>query len=282
MDLKTSHLRHAALAQLHRWYIGYEQPAYGIANMLDILSPDITVKSGLGEAKGHAAYAERVSKLPASWQNAHWIKSAAITVPDGGAIQLDVNITYLNKGILPDGAVRTADLTYSASMAKTESVLPKFTSIAIAQNSDGIAAEFRSAYGENRLKSLAQYWLALVENPLRDAGPFAEILADEFTLNFSTGPINTLDGLARWLEAAGSRVAASAHEIGSFRWSATGEDQYALTMDFDWEGITPDGVLLGAKSRHAWLVLDNLAHRFARIARMDVELLEPFAPKKIG
>lgn len=66
-EITAGYKKHAALTQLHRWYLLYEEPRYGIENQLDILAEDVRVASGLGEAKGHAQYAERVQQLPTEW-----------------------------------------------------------------------------------------------------------------------------------------------------------------------------------------------------------------------
>jgi hypothetical protein len=66
-DITQGYIRHAAMAQLHRWYQIYENSETDISNQLDILSPDIKLKSGLGEARGHDAYKERVNQLPKTW-----------------------------------------------------------------------------------------------------------------------------------------------------------------------------------------------------------------------
>ena len=89
MTIQSSYIRHAIHAQLYRcWYTGYESTAYGIANMLNILDKNIIVKSGLGEAKGHIAYSERVAKLPTTWQNAHHIQSTEIDFADDVVIRV--------------------------------------------------------------------------------------------------------------------------------------------------------------------------------------------------
>jgi hypothetical protein len=279
MKIEDGYIYHASMAQLHRWYIGYESPAYGIANQLDILDEDIIVKSGLGEARGHVAYAERVQKLPASWQNAHHVKSAEFMRAGDGVIKLHVNITYLNKGLLKNGVVRTAELIYAAELRPTEAALPKFARIDITQESEGTAPAFTSAYAENRLLSLVHYWLALIEDPARNPEPVLEILADGFVLNFSSGAISSFDGFKRWLAGPGSQVKASTHAISNFTHETVSDDTYKLTVDFDWEGILPNDDRLVSVTRHRWTVLDNSTQRFARIRQMDVELLRPFAPK---
>jgi len=72
-EIKQSYKKHAILTQLHRWYLIYEEPLYGIKNQLDILDEDIYIKSSLGEIKGHDAYKEGIKQFPQTWQNAHHI-----------------------------------------------------------------------------------------------------------------------------------------------------------------------------------------------------------------
>lgn len=279
-EIKQGYKQHAALAQLHRWYLLYEEPEYGIDNALDILSEDVYVKSGLGEARGHEQYAERVKQLPTTWKNAHEVKSVDVVVNDDGSLQLTTDITYQNQGMLENDAVRTAELSYTMSLTPGETVLPTFTHIAIAQNSDGLSDTFTPRYAENRLKSLVHYWLALIEDPARNAAPVEEILAEDFTLNFSSGAITDMEGFRQWLAGPASQVTASTHHVSNFSHEALDEDRYAVSMDFDWNGILPDNTEMTAKTRHLWIVLDNRSERFPRIQTVDVEVLEPFAPKR--
>ena len=278
-EIKNGYKRHAALTQFHRWFLLYEKPAYGIDNQLDILSGDIEVKSGLGEAKGHAAYTKRVEQLPETWKNAHDVRSTKVTVKPDGTIALEAEVTYLNEGLLPDGGIRTSDLTYMTELVPTDTALPLFQSISIAQNSEGTADNFTPAYAKNRVLSLVHYWLTLIEDPSRNPQPVEEILADSFSLNFSSGAITTFDGFKAWLAGPGSMVTASTHKIGDFTIKETGENTYEASMTFDWNGLLPDGKEMTAKTAHTWQIVDDPTERFARIKTVDVEVLEPFTPK---
>jgi hypothetical protein len=275
--IELGYKHHAALAQLHRWYQFYENPAVGLKNQLDILASNVSVKSSNGEAKGHEEYRERVMKLPSTWKNAHFVRSTDFKIADEGSIHLRAEITYVNLGILPDGSVRTAELSYDASLKPTQSLLPQFETIAITQKSEGKTEAFKMAYGENRLWSLVHYWLAILEDPSRNPEPVQEILTDSFVLNFSSGTIRDFDGFKSWLAGPGSQAKASTHAVSHFAYETTADNQYALSMDFDWEGILPDGKIMTAKTHHRWIVLDDPAERFARIKSIDVEVLKPFA-----
>lgn len=278
-EIKNGFRKHAALTQLHRWYLLYEDSKYGIENQLDILDKDVTVNSGLGEAKGHEQYSERLKQIPTTWKNAHDVKSTDVKVGEDGSLSMIVNITYLNQGLLEGGGVRTADLTYTTTLKQSNTVLPKFTSIAIGQNSDGTTDTFVPQYGNNRILSLAHYWLALIEDPSRNPEPVKEILADGFSLNFSSGAITEFEGFKAWLAGPGSAITASTHKIGDFSQESIGDGEYKVSMTFDWNGILPDGNEMTAKTRHNWTVTDDPTERFARIKTVDVEVLEPFKPK---
>ncbi|UWQ18251.1 TetR/AcrR family transcriptional regulator [Jannaschia sp. M317] len=81
-----------------------------------------------------------------------------------------------------------------------------------------------------------------------------------------------------WLAGPASQVGASTHVLGNFAAEDTGAGTYRLTMNFDWEGILPDGNELVTKTRHIWTVENDGAERFARIKTIDVDVLEPFRP----
>lgn len=279
-EIKQGFREHAAMAQYFRWYQFYERPVGGVANAIDILTKDVTVESGLGTANGHAEYEARVTQLPDTWQNAHHVKSTEITHGDDGSMTLSAKITYQNKGLLPDGAVRQADLTYTVDLVPGETVLPLLSKVLIEQNSETTVETFEDAYAKNRMLSLVHYWLALIEDPARDPEPVREILADGFSLNFSSGAITDFDGFKAWLAGPGSQVAASTHVISNFSVEEKAVDKtYRVSVDFDWAGITPDGTELVAKTRHNWTVENDVTERFARIKTVDVEVLEPFRPR---
>ncbi len=278
-EVKQGYIEHASLAQLYRWYQYYENNDASIDNQLDILDQDIYVKSGLGEGTGHAVYLERVKNIPTTWKNAHDVKQTNVSINDDGSINMSVDITYLNQGILPDGNVRSADLHYTTTLRPSKNVLPVFTKIVIEQKGDGVAPAFVPIYGENRIKSLVHYWLALIEDPARNVEPFAEILADGFELNFSSGPITDMAGFEQWFRGPASSVAASTHKISQFSQSQNADGSYTVSMDFDWQGILPNDQQMVAKTRHQWVVVDNPSERFARIKQVNVELLQPFSPK---
>lgn len=278
-EVRTLYRKHAALAQYYRWYQLYENDDSLVANALDILDPEVTIKSGLGEAKGHDAYSKRVAALPQAWDNSHKVQNVNVTLNADGTSDLVANIIYLNKGMLPDGTIRSANLTYRTKLKQGDAPLPKFTVIEIAQNSDGKAESFVSAYPENRVRSLMHYWYALLDNPNRNAEPFRELLADGFRLNYSTGVIDDFDKFKAWYTGPAAAVAVSSHIITSFEVTELGPNMFDMQAVTDWNGILPNGQELVARIRLNWVVVDNPADRFAKIKTFDVEQLVPFQPK---
>ena len=279
-EIRNGYKVNAALAQFHRWYQYYERPEGGINNALDILTENVKVVSGLGEANGQEEYKSRVTQLPNKWKNAHFPKDTKVTFNNDGTFNLSANITYLNEGLNPEGKIREADLNYTMTLEPQSDVLPKFRSIEITQKSEGFADTFVDAYAINRMRSLVHYWLALIEDPSRNPEPVEEILADDFSLNFSSGSITDFNGFKEWLAGPGSQVTASTHVISNFKAEETADGEFSIQMDFDWEGILPNGTELIAKTRHNWIATNDVTERFARIKSVDVEVLEPFRPKE--
>ncbi|MEO1160078.1 MAG: hypothetical protein AAFW74_06420 [Pseudomonadota bacterium] len=278
-DVREGYRKHAALTQLHRWYQFYENDGVPIENQLDILDKDVRLSSSLGEGVGHEVYRQRVAKLPVSWQNAHKVKSAEPRIDEDGTISINFEIDYQNVGMI-EGVVRTARLAYTTTLAPTDKLLPSFTLIKIEQISDGVADAFKDEYPDNRLRSLMHYWLAIIEDPKRDPEPARELLADRFSLNFTSGAITEFDGFRAWLAGPGSQIAASTHVPDNFSYEKVEDDKYRLKVDFVWQGILPDGKRMTAKTRHSWDVVDNPKDRFAKIETMNVEILQPFAVAK--
>ncbi len=276
-EIRQSHVTHAALAQFHRWFLLYENADSGLQNALDILAPDVFVKSSLGEARGHAEYSARIAQIPQEWQNSHSVTAATVTPQPDGTVQLNATVNYINKGMLPDGALRGAELDYSVSLG-TDLPQPLLQSVEITPKSALNPTAFIDLYAENRMRSLVHYWLALIENPDRAADPVREILATPFTLNFSSGAITDFQGFSDWLAGPASSVAASTHQITEFDVTQNTDQTYTIDMEFDWAGLLPDGTKLIAKTHHIWTVENDASQRFARVRSMDVEVLEPFRP----
>jgi hypothetical protein len=253
-----SRRRHAALAQLHRWFQFYERPDLPLEHQLELLRPDVRVRSGLGEAVGHAAYVQRVSQLPKTWSNAHFVVENDFVVVDDQRSTLRASVQYLNVGLLPAPAVRRADLRYTVELlAEPGSALPRFESVAIEQLREGRTDTFRDAYPENRLKSLLHRWLAIVDDPAGDPRALQDVLAAPFSLHFDQQPITDIAGLQAWLGAAAAHVTVAPTRFDNFSYSVLDDRRWTLQVELD-------------ASHHHLTVRNDPTERFARIERMEV------------
>lgn len=278
VEIQNSYHEKAVQAQLLRWYQYYENSEVGIANQLDILDENFSVESPSGTAVGHAEYRAAVSLFPDTWQNAHDLQNMTITVNDDGTLGMTAEIVYSNLG-MTEGLVAQR-MGYKATLAYIEgSVLPKFTSMVITDVGSEQLDGFKDTYVQNRLTALVAQWIHLVENPARNAEPFKEILAPQLDIKFSEQSplITTYDEIAAWVAGPVSSLPATRHEIGTVSYSELEKGRYEVKVSFNWQGIRPDGKRMTAKTAHTWVVTDEPSERFARVEKIRVELIEPFA-----
>ncbi len=277
--IRVSYQQHAAKAQLYRWYQYYENSQVGIENQLDILTEDFSVTSASGTANGRDQYREAVKQFPASWKNAHQVKQSDVTVNDDGTLSLDAKIIFTNIGMAPDDALSALKLSYQATMSYNDARLPKFSKMSINGSGAAAATEFSDTYVNNRLHSLVHNWLAIVEHPRRNADGLREILTNDFDIKFSDSSktLTSFNDMADWMAGPVSTMSATRHAVHGLSYSTIAEGQHELSVNFDWDGIKPDGTRMTAKTRHTWIVMDNPAERFARINKIRVEYIEPFS-----
>lgn len=274
-DIRNGYRTHGALAQIYRWWQWYEHPDSPLTNQLDIMATDIRIDAPSGLAESRHAYAEIAAGFPVM-QNAHIPDAIEFALGDG-EISGTADITYLNLGAQPDGALTAMKIHYELGLIeRSDTPLPLFNNIAITM--PGAAegeSEFRDAYAVSRARSLMHYYLALLEDPNRTLAPFAEIFADHLHLGFGTDPLTSLDDFNGFLEGTASTVDASSHVVTGFDAVSNGDGTITATIDFDWHGILPDGGRMEAATRHAWLIDDDPVDRFAKLRRADVEQIRP-------
>ena len=270
--------RHAILAQFHRWFLLYERPEGGIDNALDLLAPDARVVSGLGETFGHDQYRGRVASLPADWRNAHFARDIAVKADEDGTERLLASVLYLNRGMLPGGAVRRADLTYHVTVGPDP--LPRLTSVEIVQNGEDTAERFADAYAENRIRSLMHRWFSLVDDPGRDPAAAAELLARDHRLRFLDATVTSEAEVGDWMRARDEKAGHGEYRLRDFTAREVGEGRYAMSVVLDWQGTLAGGTAMVAKTKQVWSVQDDPGERFARIRSIEATALEPLRPAR--
>ncbi|GAA3521614.1 hypothetical protein GCM10022393_40040 [Aquimarina addita] len=269
----TTREQHLAKVQLHRWYQLYEREINPerISNQMEILTDNIYMKTAAGEMNGKENYPERLTVYK-SWKNAHHIDNIKILSAEN-KIKLEADIHYQN--IRPDGEKKSYTIHYNTELTKSDT-LPQFSHIEIIPTGE-TNETFIDAYPENRTKSLMYYWLASMESLDGNVEPFKELLADNFTLNFSTSShIKSIQELESWLNGTPMQLKKSSHYPENFSVKTILENEYQVTVEFDWRGITKDNKQVKAKTKHIWYVVDNPNKRFAKILKADVSQIEPF------
>jgi hypothetical protein len=270
---KTLHA-HLAKVQLYRWYQLYEREITEdrIANQLEILADDVIIKSAAGKMKGKENYPPRLAVYK-GWQNAHHVKNIVVTDTGNDSINLEADIHYQN--IQADGQRKSYSIHYTTQLKKSAEILPVFSFLHL-QPTGELAEVFEDEYPTNRAKSLMHYWLANMEQLDGNAALFKEILTDDFVLNFSTGSqINSIEKLTTWLNGTPKQLSQSSYYPENFSIEKILENEYEMTVEFNWYGIAKDGKKMTAKTKHTWHITDNINDRFAKIKRADITETEP-------
>ncbi len=279
-DIRQSYFRHAANAQLLRWYQFDENPVASIKNQLDLLTDEIVIKSPSGRICGKEQYLSAMNQRPSIPLNAHRVKNTALKVVENNALSLSADITYSEEIDSRNSQLHTQHLTYQTTLVYNETILPRFKSISISEASTAIVKnqQFECTYSSNRLKSLVHYLMAIVEHPGRDPEYLREILAPKFDIRLSEakGNYTSFEELAGWMTGPVACMSATRHIAHSMRSKQVDENEYEMSLLFDWDGIRLDGAILTAKTRHTWRVVDDPSERFARIKKIRVRYLEPY------
>ncbi len=269
--LRESYIKHATLAQLHRWWQYHENAESGISNHLDLLSEDAIVRSANSEVIGLDAYREMALKKQSSCRTAHFLKSHTIDISIDGSIHLTADIIQFNIGTLPENGVSKSTVHFEATLQQTDTVLPLFTNILISQTGSGQVEIFQNAYLENRIRSLVHQFTALVEDPSRNPEPFREVLADEFSLNYLETPMTDFEMVKTWVASALSSVVASNHQIHDVSFEVADTGDYLVTIKMDSRALFPDGSGVTSKNTQTWTLADSISDRFARIKKITID-----------
>lgn len=136
----------------------------------------------------------------------------------------------------------------------------------------------RTAYRDDpvnsRARALVHRYVAVVEGDGQTHEAIQSLFTPEFLINFSSGPIDTLSGFDAWLKGPAASVSAARHVLHDVTVTPLGETRHQVDMTMTWDGLTPPGGRMTAKTRHTWIVQEG--DDTLRIERIDVEILEPF------
>ena len=266
--LRESYRKHATLAQLNRMWQYQERTGSGVGNLLDMMTPDVVVQSPHLSVRGHGEMRAALGDIPIDWQAGHVLKDWRIAV-DEGTTAFDARIEYLTAA--PGGAATSAEATYAARFVSVEGFLPKLARIDVTQGEARDGAVFKDMFAEHRARSVVHYFLALVENPARDADPFFELLAQDFALHYTANPITDEAAMRDWIAGPLSSVIASEHDLHSVTCSETGAGVYVAEVTMKSQAMFPDKSGAISRNTQHWTMTDTITDRFPRITEILID-----------
>ncbi len=265
-QLRESYRKHATLAQLNRMWQYQERPESGLDNLLDMMAPDVIVRSPHLDVQGHDAMRAALAKIPMNWKAAHVLKSWKIAVDDGRT-ELRAKLDYLTSGAMAS----KAQASYFASFGATDTLLPRLARIDVEQGEGQPGATFVDMFAEHRILSTVHYFLALVENPAREAEPFFELLGEEFRLDYTFDPIATPNAFREWVAGPLSSVIASEHDIHSVACRDGGDGTYTAEVAMKSQAMFPDKSGAISRNTQSWTLTDAIGERFPRITEILID-----------
>nr|WP_321510285.1 hypothetical protein [uncultured Hyphomonas sp.] len=269
--LRESYIKHATLAQLHRWFQYFENAECGLANHVDTLDDEVSARAIDTNTSGLKAYLEAITPPVARRRKAHVLKNQSIDISADGSIHLKAEIDILIPDQMSKGNVLRLPAEFEAILAPTQTVLPKFTEIRITQSGPEQTPEYQETYQNHRVRSLVHHFTAIVEDPSRNPEPFREVLSDEFSLNYTETPMTDFESVKAWVAGALSSVVASNHQIHDVSFEVTTHGDYLITVRMESRALFPDGSGITSKNTQTWTLTDNPADRFPKIRKIIID-----------
>ncbi|MEM9621731.1 MAG: hypothetical protein AAF993_08790 [Pseudomonadota bacterium] len=263
LAVRRSYLEQAQLHQTHRWIVAsLTQPSQELITQLLAEDAELLI-NGRTETEG-AGVLTFVSDLFVD-QLLPSVETKSLFIEGACAVQSN----------------QLAPCTIELKFRDADADFPLITAVHVTtQTGADITTDLTlNTIMRSRVLALKHRWHALVENPVKRAGPFREIIADGFTMDWERGSLSGFDALVDWVEST-KAIAAARHDIAAFDCSQAdaldNEQHYNAQFEFAWSGISQEGQPMQAESQHRWLVVDDPSARFARIKRMDVHFKVPF------
>lgn len=265
-QLRESYRKHATLAQLNRMWQYQERPESGLDNLLDMMMPDVIVRSAHLDVQGYDSMRAVLAQIPMNWKAAHVLKSWKIAVKRERT-ELRAKLDYVNAG---DRATK-AEAFYAGSFVATGTLLPRLARIDVEQGEAQRGVPFVDMYAEHRILSTVHYFLALVENPARDSEPFFELLGDTFRLDYTLDPVATPAAFRDWVAGPLSSVIASEHDIHSVTCRDLGNGTYTAEVAMKSQAMFPDKSGAISRNTQSWKLTDTIGERFPRITEILID-----------
>ncbi len=265
---------HLAMAQATRWFQVHERGQPWTARHQEILAPDFRFESGASESGDREAYLQRLLLQPRGWRHAHHILAAAVRSPgDGTALHLHMDVVQQNLGRDPNGALLNTRLRYDAVLKQAGPAgLPQLARLRVAPATLPVpsvhARSFIDTYARHRLESLAHRFFSLADTDRLASPAAAELLARTPRAGDPDAAILHRAALEQWLGSFGQEPLRGRHGVERLDYRHLGDQEYyvILTLRRVPRGPHPRSWDSALPMRQEWIVRDEPAERFARIA----------------
>ncbi|MGA5818027.1 hypothetical protein ACPC54_09230 [Kitasatospora sp. NPDC094028] len=141
------------------------------------------------------------------------------------------------------------------------------------------------AYARHRALAFVHQWCLLIERP-SDQSLLRELIGTPVSLRLSDGrELTGFEEIAVWHDATAHATDVTSHTITGWKLSQPEAERaeraergrYDLAIDFAWQGISPTGQPMTARTHHAWSLTED-GTRFPRLHSFVPNVLQPFAP----
>lgn len=198
-----------------------------------------------------------------------------------GMFQFGDGVTVLDAPVFEG----TTLIAMPVQMPESSPVTPEVIRASAKENADKAAnfterAAYRNNPIESRARALAHHYVAVVEGEGQTTNAIQNLFAPGFLINFTSGPIDTVEGFEAWLKGPAATVAAARHVLHDVTVTPIDAKRYKLAMVMTWDGLLPTGGRMTAKTQHNWIIQDT--GDTLLIERIDVAVLEPFVPTEWG
>jgi hypothetical protein len=271
---KDSSDRHKVMTQFYRMIQILDYSYSGNEDFSDLFAYNMEYKSLKSHINGLVDFEEFINGVKKDKQSFH-IENVTINIDEFGKFIVFADI--LRQELNKNGACITNELNCRVMMLNKENALPVIEKIEIVSVQELPSTIYKKSYAYNRARSVAHYWIYILENLDQCISFYDEILAPKFKVNTKSGEtITDIISYREWLRAGDARVSYTSHTYRMFEILYEDKDEIRFKFQFDWQGYSTNHKPMLAKSQHHWVILNNQGNRFAQIKEIDMNMIIPF------
>jgi hypothetical protein len=134
------------------------------------------------------------------------------------------------------------------------------------------ATKANEDYRLHRAGSLIHHYFSLLEDPEYPIAGFSELFATDFYLDFTMTQISTVADFTDWLRTTRESADALTISVSDLNVFDGRGGAFTAWMDIELDAIGRDGERKEMSTHHVWTIEDHPEDRFAKIAKMVVEM----------